>query len=195
MFKRLAGYLFLFSFISAMLVYGIGKIDDVTFRDNNLSIRNEAVAAEVVALYSDSKSDDTIKETGKTLVDNSKDQETENLAAVPNLKGSYRLQVSWSTNIEALSDWVNRARNAGYSAFVEPYYRGYTLCIGEFPDNTSWEARKAFRNELISKGLAESDSYWRIVKFGEGDSELDMLKEKIETITNNPIRAAGTTIW
>jgi stage II sporulation protein D len=65
------------------------------------------------------------------------------------------------------------------------------LFLGEFASNASFSVRNAFRNQMISKGLAGTDSFWKIV--GSGTPLYVVTRGTDVMQTSNPITLASST--
>jgi stage II sporulation protein D len=125
--------------------------------------------------------------TGTELLNGINQEVNVSLNSVAAVKNNYRLQVAYTTNAAYVADWVNRANIAGYPTYVEPYLKGFRLFIGEFPANAAWGIRAAFRNEVIAKGFAGSDSFWKVVTIVEGESQIKITRGEEQWTSSNPI--------
>jgi stage II sporulation protein D len=194
LFKKLVRYLSVFFFITALLIQGAGGIHAESTNDNVPIVRVGVVPeAESIAMGSDGQFSIIDKVTGETLFQGSNEEVTVELAATSTIKTNYRLQTSWTTNNAYIADWLSRAKIAGYPTYVEPYNNGFRLFIGEFPTNASWSVRNAFRNKVIAEGFAGTDSFWKIVTYTEGQSQLRIYNALSEKYTFNPVRVIGVT--
>jgi stage II sporulation protein D len=127
------------------------------------------------------------KETGVELLTGENEDVIVSLASVANITTNYRLQVAWTTNKNYVDDWLQRAELVGYPTYIEEYLNGWRLFIGEFPLNASWSARVNFKNDVISKGLAGSDSFWKLVTIVEGESQIKLTRGDVELKTDQAI--------
>ena len=76
----------------------------------------------------------------------------------------YRLQVVCGSTaaVQATKDAAEAQGYPTYTEYVESAHCT-RLYLGEFAANESFGVRNAFRNLMISKGLAGTDSFWKIV--------------------------------
>ncbi len=112
------------------------------------------------------------KENGFLLYEGEDEQVEIELQSQGEIETWFRLQTGWTTNESALQDWLSQAEEEGYVTYVEPYDGGYRMLIGEFPLDTPWGEREAFRQEVIEKGLAQNDAFWREMTTSEGEPSL-----------------------
>ncbi|WP_243297406.1 SpoIID/LytB domain-containing protein [Bacillus litorisediminis] len=144
-------------------------------------------AAETLQIGSNGSFEIKDKDTGDVLLTGSSEQVRVDLTSTSNIRTNYRLQVAFSTSNAYVQDWLSRAESFGYPTYVEPYNNGWRLLIGEFPADASFTVRNAFKNEVIAKGLAASDAFWRIITIIEGESSLKLSKGEQEVTTSNPV--------
>ncbi|HET7273547.1 MAG TPA: SpoIID/LytB domain-containing protein [Longimicrobiaceae bacterium] len=83
---------------------------------------------------------------------------------------NYRLQVS-CTSAAGRDDLIARATAEGYETYAEDAGPCWRVMIGKFAPDAAWSLRNNFRNEVIAKGLAGSDSFWKHVTVVEGATE------------------------
>jgi stage II sporulation protein D len=127
------------------------------------------------------------KITGEILLNGNNQDVDVSLDSVSEIQTHYRLQVAYTTNDTYVADWLDRASIAGYPTYVQPYLNGYRLFIGEFPENASWSVRAAFKNEVITKGLAATDAFWKQVTLVLGESKIKVTSGEEVQISSNPI--------
>lgn len=128
------------------------------------------------------------KSTGEVIFSGLDEELIVELGSTSTVKTNYRLQVSYTTSEAYIEDWLSRVENAGYPTYIEPYNNGYRLYIGEFASDASWSERNNFRNEVISKGLAATDSFWKVITIAEGDKQMKITKNGEEKVTFNPVQ-------
>lgn len=63
----------------------------------------------------------------------------------------------------------------------------WRVYLGEYPANASFSVRNAFRNQMIALGLAGTDSFWRQVTIGGGDTYFVSLGTTLVTTPNRVI--------
>ncbi|HKN65021.1 MAG TPA: SpoIID/LytB domain-containing protein [Gemmatimonadaceae bacterium] len=109
----------------------------------------------------------TDKANGLEIVRGSGDAVTITLDQAP--KSFYRLQVMCAS-VTTVGQRKAAADAAGYKTLTEfvPTANCTRLYIGEFapPPANTFAARTAFRNELITEGLAGTDSFWKVLALG-----------------------------
>lgn len=109
----------------------------------------------------------TDKANGLEIMHGSHDAVTITLDEAP--KSYYRLQVMCAS-VTAVGQRKAAADAAGYKTLTEfvPTANCTRLYIGEFapPPSNTFAARTAFRNSLITAGLAGSDSFWKVLAIG-----------------------------
>ncbi|MET3697331.1 SpoIID/LytB domain protein [Bacillus oleivorans] len=143
--------------------------------------------AETIQIGSNGSFEIKDKVTGNVLFTGTNEQVRVDLSSTSNVRTNYMLQVAFSTSNAYIQDWLTRAETAGYPTYIEPYNNGWRLLIGEFPADASFAVRTAFKNEVIAKGLAASDAFWRIITIVEGESSLKLTKGESEVTTSNPV--------
>ncbi|MFD2639035.1 SpoIID/LytB domain-containing protein [Piscibacillus salipiscarius] len=114
------------------------------------------------------------KETGEVIFSGTDDHVLAELDSTGTIQSNYRLQVSWTTSESSKNNWVEAAQAEGYATYVEDYNGGWRLFIGEFAPDAPWSDRNDFRNEVIDKGLAGTDSFWKVVTINEGNSSVKL---------------------
>jgi SpoIID/LytB domain len=138
------------------------------------------------------------KSTGVLLMSGSGDAATVTLGSSATIHENYRLQTA-CTGDEAYRDsWVANVESQGYVAYTE-FVAGancWRLFIGEFAPDASWSIRNTFRNEVIAKGLAGTDSFWKVVTFVEGSTSYKVTHGADEVISTGPVvlDAGGATV-
>lgn len=184
--------LFVFTFVSIFSLQGIWGNPAEASEGEEPDIRIGVVPSEEsLDVGAVGKFDVIDKETGEVLLTGDNGEVKVELAGSAVVKTNYRLQVSYTTSNAYISDWLQRADAEGYATYLEPYGDGTRLFIGEFPADASWSVRNAFRNEVMSKGLAGSDSFWKVVTFVEGESTIKVSKGETAITTTNPIQVVS----
>lgn len=131
------------------------------------------------------------KYTGEVLFSGENEEVFVELGSAATVKTNYRLQVSFTTSQAYVDDWLRRAHAEGYPTYVEDYNGGYRLYLGEFAADESFAVRTAFKNEVVAKGLAASDAFWKLVTIAEGETQLKVTKNGEEKETSNPIQVVA----
>ena len=116
-----------------------------------------------------------------------------NWAPASTVQTHFRLQVSFTTSQAYLDDWLRRAHAEGYPTYVEDYNGGYRLYLGEFAADASFAVRTAFKDEVVAKGLAASDAFWKVVTIAEGETQLKVMKDGEEKETSNPVKVTASS--
>jgi stage II sporulation protein D len=188
--KKVLRLLFVFTFVSIFSLQGIwgnpAEASEGEEPDIRIGVVPSVDSLEVGAV---GKFDVIDKETGEVLLTGDDEEVQVELAGSSVVKNNYRLQVAFSTSNAYIADWLQRAE--GYATYLEPYGDGTRLFIGEFPADASWSVRNAFRNEVMSKGLAGSDSFWKVVTFVEGESTIKISKGETAITTTNPLQVVS----
>ncbi|MCF6137741.1 SpoIID/LytB domain-containing protein [Pseudalkalibacillus berkeleyi] len=176
-------------FVSAFSFSGFQSVE----ASEEQSIRIGVVpSAESITLGSDHSFSITDKETGEILAQGTNNSAEVSLMSSGSVDTSYRLQVAWSTNTAYIDDWLHRAEIGGYETYLEEHNGGYRLLIGKFPVEGSWSARVAFKNEMITNGLAASDAFWQIKTITTGTASLKVRFAGEERLTENPVQIHST---
>ena len=104
----------------------------------------------------------------------------------------FRLQVVCGSSA-AVAAWKASAQAQGYVTYTEfvPSANCTRLFIGEFASNASFSVRNAFRNELLAKGLAKTDSFWKVV--GQGTPTYTVTRGADALQTPNPVTLTSST--
>lgn len=184
-FKRVVNVCLVFSLVSVLLF--TGAMDSQA--ESNQQIIRIGVIPSVEELTIGSSGNFVIKDkaTGEELLSGTNQDVNVSLESVAAIKKNFRLQVAYTTSAAYVADWVNRAEIAGYPTYVEPYLNGFRLFIGEFPENASFSSRVAFKNEVVSKGLAGADAFWKVITIVQGESNIKIARSDEEWTTSNPI--------
>ncbi|HET7551685.1 MAG TPA: SpoIID/LytB domain-containing protein [Gemmatimonadaceae bacterium] len=138
------------------------------------------------------------KRTSELLMSGSGDAATVTLGSTASIRENYRLQVA-CTGDEAYRDsWVANVESQGYVAYTE-FVAGancWRLFVGEFAPDASFSIRNAFRNEVIAKGLAGTDSFWKVVTIIDGVTTYKVTHGADEVISTDPpvLDAGGATV-
>lgn len=103
------------------------------------------------------------KSTGEVIVASGPGALRVSIASEGRAQTNFRLQAFFTRSAAFRDDWVTRATAQGYATFVQPFSDGWRLLIGEFARDASFSVRNAFRLEVIAKGLAGSDAFWRLI--------------------------------
>lgn len=133
------------------------------------------------------------KYTGEVLFTGLDEDVFVELGSASTVQTHYRLQVAFTTSQAYLDDWLRRAHAAAYPTYVEDYNGGWRLYLGEFPADASFADRTAFKNEVVAKGLAAADAFWKIVTIAEGETQLKVTKNGEEKETSNPVRLIASS--
>jgi stage II sporulation protein D len=126
------------------------------------------------------------KVTGETLFTGSNSEATVSLGAGSVTRTNYRLQVT-CTSVAGRDALVARAEAAGIPTYVENAGPCWRVLLGEFASNAAWGVRNAYRNDLIARGFARSDSFWRLITITEGVTEIRVSLGGVEKVANNPV--------
>ena len=104
----------------------------------------------------------------------------------------YRLQVVCGSSA-AVATRKAQAQALGYVTYTEfvPSANCTRLFLGEFASNASFGVRNAFRNEVIARGLAATDSFWKIV--GQGTATYTVTRGVDALQTPNPVRVTSAS--
>ena len=105
------------------------------------------------------------KANGLVLMTGTNGTVTVTLEAAPS--SYYRLQVMCGSTA-AVSARKAAAEALGHVTFTEfvPSANCTRLFLGQFAPNASFSVRNAYRNLVISQGLAAGDSFWKVVSVG-----------------------------
>lgn len=131
------------------------------------------------------------KYTGEVLFTGNDEEVFVELGSASTVQSNFRLQVSFTTSQAYLDDWLRRAHAEGYPTYVEDYNGGWRLYLGEFPTDASFAVRTAFKDEVVAKGLAASDAFWKVVTIAEGETQLKVTKNGEEKETSNPVKVVA----
>lgn len=190
MLKNLFKYFVVFTIVSALFFQGVGQ--------NKAAAENGAEPVIRIGMIPDVQTlkvggkgtfDLVDKITGEVLFSGTDEELSVELDSTSEIKTNYRLQVSYSSSESLILDWVSRAEAAGYPTYVEAYDNGYyRLYLGEFPADASFSVRTNFKNELVSKNLAPSDAFWKVITIAEGETKLKVTKNGEVKSTSNPVQ-------
>ena len=133
------------------------------------------------------------KYTGEVLFTGENEEVFVELGSASTVQSHFRLQVSFTTSQAYLDDWLRRAHAEGYPTYVEDYNGGYRLYLGEFAADASFAVRTAFKDEVVAKGLAASDSFWKVVTIAEGETQLKVTKDGEEKETSSPVKVVASS--
>lgn len=145
-------------------------------------------AAESIKLKADGPFNVLDKGTGEILFSGNGEEVTVTLGSAAQIQSYYRLQVAFTTSQAYLDDWLARSHAEGYPTYVEDYNGGYRLYLGEFPTDASFSVRTAFKDEVVAKGLAASDAFWKIVTTADGERQLSAKMGSEEKTTSHPVQ-------
>lgn len=129
------------------------------------------------------------KVTGALLMSGSGDAATVTLGSSATIQENYRLQTACTGDAAYRDSWVANVESQGYVAFTE-FVAGancWRLFIGEFASDASFSIRNAFRNEVIAKGLAGTDSFWKVVTIVSGTTAYEVTHGADEVTSTNPV--------
>lgn len=173
---------FAFLLVSAFLLYGYSTTSFA--QETEPMIRIGVVpSAESIKMRADGPFNVLDKGTGEILFSGNGEEVTVTLGSAAQVRSHYRLQVAFTTSQAYLDDWLARAHAEGYSTYLEDYNGGYRLYLGEFPADASFSVRTAFKDEVVAKGLAASDAFWKIVTTADGERQLSAKMGSEEKIT------------
>ncbi|MCZ8537355.1 SpoIID/LytB domain-containing protein [Paenisporosarcina quisquiliarum] len=189
MLKNVFKYFVVFTIVSALFFQGVGQ-NKVAAEDVAEPVIRIGMVPDVQSLKIGGKGtfDLVDKVTGEVLFSGTDEEFLVELASTAEIKTNYRLQVSFTTSEGYVADWLSRAEAAGYSTYVEDYNNGYRLHIGEFPADASFTVRTNFKNDVIAKGLAASDAFWKVVTIVEGETTMKATKNGEVKSTSNPVQ-------
>ncbi|HAM81720.1 SpoIID/LytB domain-containing protein [Ornithinibacillus bavariensis] len=161
-----------------------------SFADTQIQMIRIGVVPSAESIIIGGKQDFTImnKDTGAIIYTGVNNTVTVELSSSAIIETNYRLQTGWTTNEANMLDWVRRAETAGYETFIEDYNGGWRMLIGKFPENAGWGEREAFRQEVISKGLASSDSFWRLITTSSGEETVLVRADDMEEIVQGAVQ-------
>lgn len=128
------------------------------------------------------------KQTGEVLFTGANAQSVVALSGASTVQSFFRLQVAFTTSDVYVADWVRRATEEGYATYVENYNNGYRLYLGEFAPDASFAERVAFKNEVVAKGLAANDAFWKVVTTAEGENRLMISMDGVVKETTNAVQ-------
>jgi stage II sporulation protein D len=105
----------------------------------------------------------------------------------------YRLQVTCGSTaaVQTTKDAAEAQGIATYTEYV-PAANCTRLFLGEFAANASFSVRNAFRNLMISKGLAGTDSFWKVVGVA-GNTVYSVSNGATVKENTNPITLTSST--
>ncbi len=115
----------------------------------------------------------TGKDSGTELLTGSNESIEVSFGGTAVATTNFRLQVT-CTSAAGRDDLIARAAAEGYATYAENAGPCWRVMIGEFAEDAPWSLRNTFRNEVIGKGLAGSDSFWKHVTVVEGSTEYDI---------------------
>lgn len=133
------------------------------------------------------------KITGEVLFTGTDEEVFVELGSASTVQSHFRLQAAFTTSQVYLDDWLRRAHAEGYPTHIEDYNNGWRLYIGEFPTDASFTVRTAFKNEVVAKGLAASDAFWKVVTIAEGETQLKVTKNGEEKEVANPVQLVASS--
>lgn len=149
--------------------------------------------AESIKLKADGPFDVVDQQTGDVLFSGAGEEVIVTLGSAAQIQSYYRLQVAFTSSQAYLDDWLARAHAENYPTYVEDYNGGYRLYLGEFPTDAAFNVRTAFKEEVVSKGLAAPDAFWKIVTTADGERQLSVTMNGEVKTTANPVRLLAAT--
>ncbi|WP_194840798.1 SpoIID/LytB domain-containing protein [Filobacillus milosensis] len=183
--KSLFKSLTLLLIVSALI--GVGFFTS-TAEEQSPDIRIGVVpTAEQLTIGSEGEFTVKNKETGEVLFTGADDSVLVELNSTGTIKTNFRLQVAWTTSEPYVNDWLTKAEAEGYPTYVEEYNGGWRLFIGEFAPDASWSTRVNFKNEVVEKGLAASDAFWKVITINEGKSAVKLTYNNESVTVENPV--------
>ena len=187
MIRRILKTLFLFSIILVTFSFILKSSYAETHNQEPLIRIGVVPATEEVQIKSASSFFIKKKETEEVIYKGQDEEFTVSLYSTALIETNYRLQAHFTTNEAFRDDWLRRAEAEGYETYVEPYTNGWRLLIGKFPDDASFSEREAFRQEVIAKGLAGNDSFWRLITEVHEKSSLKIVGRNMDLISEEPV--------
>ncbi|RXJ02539.1 SpoIID/LytB domain-containing protein [Anaerobacillus alkaliphilus] len=129
------------------------------------------------------------KATGEELFTGLKSEVDVTLISTADIKTNNWLQTAYSGSQVYIDNWLALADLHGFTTYLEPHptLNGYRLLIGGLPSDATTEEKNNFRQDVISKGLANSDSFWRLITTTEGETILKISNNTTEVYTSNPV--------
>jgi stage II sporulation protein D len=103
------------------------------------------------------------KSSGEVVTTGSNANVTVQIETPAQIVTLFWLQTVYTTSQAYIDAWLESAHSYGYTTMLEqhPTLPGKRLLIGGLPLTATWGERVAFRDEVISRGLAAGDSFWR----------------------------------
>ena len=128
------------------------------------------------------------KATGAVLMTGTGGSATVSLASGSVSNTYYRLQVMCGSDA-AVAARKAAAEAQGIATFTEPVPAASCtrLYLGQFAANASFAVRNAFRNQMLAAGLAQSDSFWRLVTTVTGVTTYVVTRGAETASTTNPV--------
>jgi stage II sporulation protein D len=131
------------------------------------------------------------KATGDVLVSGENEEVIVSLGEGAVTRTNFRLQVT-CTSAAGRDALIARAESHGVVTYTENAGPCWRVMLGEFASNASWSVRSAFRSEMISLGLAGSDSFWKLVTVTEGQTNVIVSQGDVEVVAVNPVVLQAT---
>ncbi|WP_026690897.1 SpoIID/LytB domain-containing protein [Alteribacter aurantiacus] len=149
--------------------------------------------AETITIGSEGDFTIETKESGETIYEGSNEDATVTLESTADIETLFRLQAGSTTSQAAIDEWVALAEAEGYPTYLEPYLEFTRLLIGEFSLDATWGEREVFRQEVISKGLAGGDSFWRQITTVDGETTIKVSGANGEVISEEAVVITSST--
>lgn len=126
--------------------------------------------------------------TGAVLMTGTGGSATVSLASGSVSNTYYRLQVMCGSDA-AVAARKAAAEAQGIATYTEPVPTANCtrLYLGQFAANASFAVRNAFRNQMLAAGLAQSDSFWRLVTTVTGVTTYVVTRGGETASTTNPV--------
>lgn len=117
----------------------------------------------------------TNKTTGEVLYTGSAGETVPvKLGSTAVVKTNFRLQVLFSADRAKVDALAAKATALGHVVYLEPYLNGWRVYLGEFASNASFSVRNTYRNKAIADGVAQTDSFWKLVTITEGVASVEL---------------------
>lgn len=134
------------------------------------------------------------KVTGETLLTGSAEEIQVSLGDNVTVRTHYRLQVTCTS--EAGRDaLIARAQADGIATYAENAGPCWRVMLGEFdpPPAATYGARVAFKSDLIARGYAGADAFWKLITITEGRSEYRIVRGGETVISGDLITIQPTS--
>lgn len=132
--------------------------------------------------------------TGELLLSGSNEQVEVALGSGAVSTTRYRLQVT-CTSEAGRDDLIARAQAQGIDTYAENAGPCWRVMLGSFdpPPASTYSARVAFKNDMITKGFAGSDAFWKLITTVSGTTEYRITHDGQTIVADDPVRVEATT--